>query len=385
MKVIYHIFNANVYFLTCGLIESIIRFSEHDHFFVVVGVNEFNKSYFDDLFLRYHSSNYKYINETSSSKKTRIISDLSKRLLKTEFYNFEIDLLKYISSLSHQVIILHGNFTTLFYLFFRLNNNNKNWVCWGFIYFLHKDLHKKLYKIRNSLFRNIYNSYSNIICLMQEDCDELKKLYKLKNTFFLPYFNELPLIIEKLNLTEAKKDNTIRILLGNSGNCIDSYYQDLEKLKVYINNNISIDCMLNYGSTEEQNSSLIKSAALVYSTKFKAHTALWPKEQYYNFMNQFDIYISSRRTQSGLGAIYLLLLLGKKVFLAGKNFEHIKNSGAIIFHSDQINEFSFQDFSRELNKDEKKHNYFAIMDLLDCKALALKWDQFYDVIINQSN
>jgi hypothetical protein len=386
MKVIYHIFNANVYFLTLGLIENIIKFSGHKHFFVVVGINESNKSYYDDLFLRYQYSHYTYINEKSLSKKTRIISDISRRLLKTDFHDFEIVLLKYISSLSRQAIILHGNYSTMFYLFLRLKTiNNINWVCWGCFYFLRKESNKRLYKIRNAIFKNIYNCYSNIICLMQEDCDELKNLYKLKNTFFLPYNYELPIIIEKLILIEVNKDNTIRILLGNSGRCIDSYYEDLEKLKIYINNNISLDCMLNYGSTEIENSNLIKTGTLIYSTKFKAHTVLWPKEQYYNFMHKFDIYVSSKKTQSGLGAIYLLLLLGKKVFLAGKNFEHIKKSGAIIFHSDQIKEFPFQDFYRPLTIDERKHNYSVIMKLLDCEALALKWDQLYDLIITHSD
>jgi hypothetical protein len=386
MKMIYHIFKADVYFLTLGLIESIIKFSGHKHFFVVVGVNESNKCYYNDLFLRYHYSQYIYINEKSSSKKTRIISDISKRFLKTEFHNFEIDLLKYIPSLSNPVIVLHGDYSTMFYLLLCLNRDvHKNWVCWGHIYFLHKEMNKRLYKIRNTVYKNIYSSYSNIICLMQPDSNELKNLYKLKNTLFLPYYDEFPLIIEKLKLVETNKDNTIRILLGNSGRCIDSYYEDLGKFKIYINNNISIDCMLNYGSTEIENLNLIKTGTLIYGTKFKAHTVLWPKEQYYNFMNKFDIYISSKKTQSGLGAIYLLLLLGKKVFLAGKNFEHIKNMGAIVFHSDQIYEFSFQDFSCPLTIDERKHNYSVTMKFLDCESVALKWDHFYDVIITQSN
>jgi hypothetical protein len=219
---------------------------------------------------------------------------------------------------------------------------------------------------------------------MQEDCDDLKNLHKLRNTFFLPYYNELPLIIEKINIIEVNKDNNIlRVLLGNSGNCIDSYYEDLKRLEIHINH-ISIDCMLNYGSTYKQNSNLINTATLIYGNKFKAHTVIWPKEQYYNFMNKFDIYISSKKTQSGLGAIYLLLLLGKKVFLAGKNFEHIKKCGAVIFHSDQINEYPFQDFCRPLTKEEKNNNYSVIMRLLDCETLALKWEQFYNANINQS-
>ena len=384
MKVIYHIFKANVHFLTLGLIESIIRFSEHRHFFVVVGINESNQYYYDDLFLKYHYSQYIYINEKSSSKVTRLLSNISKRLLKIEFHNFEIDLIKYISSLSNQSIILHADYSTAFYLLLRLKTNmNKNWVCWGYIYYVQEGC-KIIRDIRNSLYKSIYNSYTNIICLMEEDCEELRKLYKLKNTNFLPYYNELPLRIEKLSLKEAQRGNAGKILLGNSGRCIDFYYDDLKRLKKYIKNNISVDCMLNYGSTEKQNIKLNEAATILYGSKFKAHTVLWPKEQYYDFMNHFDIYISSIISQSGLGAIYLMLLLGKKVFLAGKNYDHLKKTGAVVFHSDQINELSFQDFCRPLTTEEKEQNKTVIMKLLDCETLSLKWDQLYSTIIDQT-
>src|SRR4030042_4071084 len=101
-------------------------------------------------------------------------------------------------------------------------------------------------------------------------------------------------------------------------------------------------------------------------------------------MNHFGIYISSIISQSGLGAIYLMLLLGKKVFLAGKNYDHLKKTGAVVFHSDQINELSFQDFCRPLTTEEKEQNKTVIMKLLDCETLSLKWDQLYSSIIDQT-
>lgn len=387
MKMIYHIFNANVYFVNLSLIESYIKFSKYNHFYLIAGVIDSTKIYYDELFLKYHYSKYTYLSENSFSKKTRIISILFRRILNTQFHSFEINLLKYISYLSDHAILIHGNFSTMFYFSLNLRlmkYSNINWVCWGNIYFLYKDRNIRFYRLRNAIYKRIYKNYSNIICLMQEDCDELKKLYKLNNTLFLPYYDEAPLIIDKLNLKGIKMHNDIRILLGNSGRCIDSYYEDLVKLRIHRKNNISIDCMLNYGSTENQNSDLIKFATLIFGVKFIAHTVVWQKEEYYNFMSKFDIYISSRKTQSGLGAIYIQLLLGKKVYLAGKNFEHLKNSGTIVFHSDQLSELSFKDLCFPLTSEEKKHNKSVIMGLLDIETLTYKWDQFYTIIMNKS-
>ena len=374
---IYHIFKADAYFHTLDMIENIIKFSKYKHFFVIVGINEITKPFFDTLFLNHHYNQYTYIYEKSSSRSTRLISNILKRLLHIELLNFENDLLKYISNSSINSLILHSNFTTMFYLLFSfMKNINKTWVCWGSIYNPKRSNFIK-YTLGIYLYKIIYNNYSNIICTMQADCDHLIKLYNVKNTCFIPYYSDLCIVAKSL-IKEEIKNNNIRVLLGNNGSCVDSYYADLRKLEIHKNKNIEIDCMLNYGCTEKQKLNLISTAVSHFGSQFKAHTTLLPKEQYYNFMSNCDIYISSVKAQSGLGAIYLLLLLGKKIFLAGKNYEHIHSFDAIIYQSDQIMEFSFQEFCKPLTNKEKEHNYLVTMKLLNIEDVVIKWEQFYN-------
>ena len=357
---IYHIFKADAYFHTLDMIENIIKYSKYKHFFVVVGINERTKPFFDTLFLNHHYDQYTYIYEKSSSRYTRLISNILKRLFSIELHNFEIDLLKYISNSSGNSIILHSNYTTVFYLLFSfMKNKNKIWVCWGSIYNPEHSNSIK-YNLGIYLYKIIYNNYSSIICTMQADCDHLIRLYNVKNTCFIPYYSDLCVAANSLIKEEVENNNNdIRVLLGNSGRCIDSYYDDLKKLAIFNINNIKIECMLNYGSTDIQNTNLIQVATELFGDRFKVQTTLLAKEDYYTIMNEFDIYISSVKSQSGLGAIYLQLLLGKKIFLAGKNYEHINSFGAIIYHSDQIMKFSFREFSKPLTNKEKAHNYFV--------------------------
>ena len=379
---IYHIFKADAYFHTIDMIECIIKFSEFKHFFIVVGINELTKPYFDNLFQKNNYSLYKYIFENSSSKKTIIISNLFTFFFKTEFKKFEIDLLKYITKISPKCIILHSNYSSTFYfLFSKKNRINKTWVCWGSIY-NPRNLDNIKIKISKYLYKRIYKNFSTIVCTMEPDCKQLNKSYNIIKTKFIPYHTSLSLISESIIPKETNINNkSIKILLGNSGRCIESYYNDLNKLKIYNNENITIDCMLNYGSSNSQNLDFIKFATTIYAGKFTAHTILWSKEHYYNFMNEFDIYISSVLKQSGLGAIYLLLISGKKIFLAGNNYTHLKNLNAIIYNSELIGKLTYGDFCKPLSMKEKFHNNKIVQKLLNTEELSKKWDKLYSSLL----
>ncbi len=82
-------------------------------------------------------------------------------------------------------------------------------------------------------------------------------------------------------------------------------------------------------------------------------------------------------TQSGLGAIYLLLIQGKKIFLSGKNYKHFQNLNTVIYNSREVGKLSFAEFCQPLSTEEKNHNNRIIKNLLDSEKLTDKWDNFY--------
>lgn len=380
-KIIYQIFKADVHFHTVYMIEEIILTSKCKHFFIVVGINNETKFFFEKMFIKNNYTLYKFIPERSLSKNTRLVSKIFSKIFKSAFHDFEIDLLRTLSKLSPRYVILHSNYSIFLYFFFSIKRKMfKIWVCWGVIYAV-EDTHNIKQKISKFLYSKIMKSYSMIICTMEPDSKDLNRVYNINTAIFIPYLSNLEITAKNAISEKQPKDHILKILLGNSGRCIDYYYNDLTALKIFGKDDFFIDCMLNYGSTEEQNSELIRNATAIYGDRFNAHTTLISKENYFLLMNTYDIYISSVKTQSGLAAIYLSLLLGKKVFLSGKNYEHLSDLGAVVYHTDKINQFSFTIFSQPLTDDEKKQNRTVISKLLNYNELSLKWENFYTQLL----
>ncbi len=125
IQIIYHIFKADAYFHTIDMIDCIIKSSKLKNYFIVVGTNEVTKTHFNNLFEKNNYTLYEYISEKSSSKKTILISKLFHKYLKTNFSNFEIELLNYIDALTNPTIILHSNYSTVFYFLFSRKKNIK--------------------------------------------------------------------------------------------------------------------------------------------------------------------------------------------------------------------------------------------------------------------
>ena len=93
-------------------------------------------------------------------------------------------------------------------------------------------------------------------------------------------------------------------------------------------------------------------------------------------MNNCDIYICAAQKQSGLGAIYTCLRLGKKVFLTEINYEWIKSLGCHIFSVDEIDKMEPEDFLEDLSYEEKINNYRAIKSYLNIEQILKKWNEF---------
>lgn len=72
-QIIYHIFRADVHFMTIAMIEDIIVGSKFSHFFIIVGTDNENKIYFLNLFNKYSLTNFALVDRNSSSIITRFI------------------------------------------------------------------------------------------------------------------------------------------------------------------------------------------------------------------------------------------------------------------------------------------------------------------------
>lgn len=138
----------------------------------------------------------------------------------------------------------------------------------------------------------------------------------------------------------------------------------LSRLKQF-KGRICVHCMNNYSLTKDRTyEQLMSLGTLLFGDDFKSDEVFYSYEEYIKYMNNCDIYICSRESQTGLGAIYTCLSLGKKVYIHGKNLNWLRDYyRAIVFDTDEIDkDIPFEVFSEPLTNEEKRHNYYTIIE-----------------------
>ena len=93
-------------------------------------------------------------------------------------------------------------------------------------------------------------------------------------------------------------------------------------------------------------------------------------------MNKCSHYLCNEHSQTGLGAIYTCLQLGKKIFLAGANYDWISSLGCKIYHIEEINNMSYEEFVTPLSNDIICHNMEIMKRLEDIDTKVNAWNSY---------
>ena len=164
--------------------------------------------------------------------------------------------------------------------------------------------------------------------------------------------------------------------MGNNSSNIDTYLP-LSKKLIKHKDRININCMLNYSFKETDVSRQLETEGKkMYGARFYMDKQLYPLQEYYRYMEKCDIYICDSKKQSGLGAIFTCLRLGKKLFLSGINYEWMKSLGCTVFHVNEIDEMESDVFLKELTFKEKLENYKIIDSYFNISRILDDWDAF---------
>lgn len=123
-----------------------------------------------------------------------------------------------------------------------------------------------------------------------------------------------------------------RILLGNSADPSNNHIEILNYLSQYRESNIEILCPLSYGEEiyAKQVSSYGKN---MFNEKFLPLFEYMKPENYAKLLGTIDIGIMNHKRQQGLGNIYALLYLGKKVYIRSdtNHYHDLKQHGIVLF------------------------------------------------------
>lgn len=318
-----HIFqlNSKAYILNLGIIESFIKLSRHSsdnsikpRFILIEYYPEYTH-YFIELFNHHKYNKYIIINKKNLS---------SLKLFSKDYPT-----------------ILHGPTYSLIARLVLYGFKRLNWVCWGKGSRINKHNIKSIFFTPIKLY--LYHHFKTIVTLLDGDKQSLQRHFHLKNITTIPYYSEREekdnQFLEQLILSYKEPTKPI-VILGNSGHCINDYISLIDELHIF-KNEIEIHCMLSYGNDKnsKKRTLLEEKGKSIFGNDFIIDDKYLSFNEYLKYMNTASIYICGSETQSGLGAIYNMLLLGKKVFLNGRNFDHAKKMNLFVYHINEINKY----------------------------------------------
>lgn len=307
--------------------------------------------------------------QISEQKKGEILQ-LTDKTDAVSFCNGIMSLIYTLLKIRSRIVVCHGD-SYLCRLIPSLLFCRVVWVCWG----AYTTLSGSLLSYISYPFKYcLNNSLHLVIALMMSDRDDLIKTYHLSNVILLPYPGTKNKQYFPPSLLDTDGHTQLRVLIGNSGHCAPWYKDVLQSISRFKDENIEVHCMFQYPSFPKQLSELNAVGTQYLGGKFYIDTEYMDKSEYYKYISSFDVYICPKPSQSGLGAIHIALLLGKKVYLTGKNLKWEQYIGAKVFEIESLYLGTYSDLCRSLSDKDKEYNREKIIQLWNNVG---EWDKLY--------
>jgi len=322
-----------------------------------------------------------------------------------------------------QAIILHGLFfrETLNLLYRNPQYLSKtNWLIWGGDAYDYPDSKFSFYDIRMGwkcifyipiiIAGNLYNSlkndlvpftissteikrifvikrFRNIIGICYEDYLSVKEIYDTNCSYIYGFY---PLLVNwnlidavNYNLEFHNTSDTLNILLGNSASETNRHLEAFEYLKKFKNDNVNIYCPLSYGDTKYKDR-IIKIGYDIFEEKFIPITKMMSSDEYIEFLSQIDIAVMNHNRQQGLGNIFTLMLLGKKVYMPSniQSYSLLKKKNCCIYYIKDLEHCSNIDDLTIFPEKNKINNQKVIKEEFSENTWSKVWSKIFLEIIS---
>lgn len=337
-----HVLTAKRYHLVPGISKGFVKVYKDDaqHRVVLIGDDQTDWSLYMEAFKKVDFIDYHFV--------------LSRYQLFSQLWK----------NRKHSILFHAGSYSD-FLLAFASGCRNVNWVCWGSGASKRNNIKSKMSAPLKSW---IYRRFHTIVTLMEEDRMSIIRDFMVRPEQIktIPYaFHEGLSLRGEICLRLLKEKREVRrekpiVLLGNNPGNLNCYIQLMNILSPF-KGRIRVHCMMNYSLNKDQRyEDFIKHGMALFGDDFQSDEEFYyGAENYANYMNRCDIYMCGSPNQSGLGALYTVLQLGKKVYITGKNFEWAtKECGAVVFNVSDV--FDYDDFVKPLTEEQKIHNSIAI-------------------------
>ncbi|KRG15753.1 hypothetical protein ACA30_03985 [Virgibacillus soli] len=252
------------------------------------------------------------------------------------------------------------------------------WILWGADLYKYKKpkvtlKQKGLEFVRKFVIKNMYE----ILPIVEGDYRLAQEWYHTKAKYrynaIYPVNTE---IISEMELGGYKRGRDVKILLGNSATESNNHKDILQKLSKFKDENMQLYVPLSYGNNDyaEEVITLGKS---IFGTKFIPVTEFMERVDYINLLNTMDAGIFNNDRQQAMGNIYLLLYLGKKVFIRKETT--MWDELARQYHISLVDDIEHEDlqFLYEFNEKEKEHNKKEASIRYDINKVREHWENIF--------
>ena len=349
----------------------------------------FNDSPYTDKFIRFIN---KYFEFTEHQFIILCLNDKSKFL---EFYKTQSNCsvtqsksiyFKYSQDFksAKQIIIHQLNKPQLMaslLIFYRQAYKKMVWSIWGGDVYFYKYKSNSLKDTLMELLRKITISKIPVITsYIKGDYEEVVKIYNSSANYIKAKYPS-PIEEERiLKFANKNKKNTdcISILVGNSADPSSEHIATFNLLQKFKDENIKVFSVLSYGGTKNYIETVIQSGKNIFGNKFEPILEYMNFEDYLNFLGNIDICVFNHKRQQGLGNVYVLLALQKKVFMDSSisPFRYYRDLDIKIYDTKKINESSFEDFKYQ-EKKETINNYNLILKDISEKTIYEEWKNVF--------
>lgn len=252
------------------------------------------------------------------------------------------------------------------------------WIIWGKDLYFYRLIRKKriyhrIYEwFRKKSIRNI----GTIVTSIREDYDVLKKYYKVSGKYIecnVLYFYSFDSMIGKIKECPKKKT----ILLGNSGSVSNNHKEAIEILSGNIQNIKKVYCPLSYGGTKNYRKEIVKYGHQLLGEKFIPLINFVPLDRYKQMLEEVDIGFFNHNRQEGLANIWMLMFLGKTIYLkkdisSAKYFERV---GIKIRHIEDIRQEGLTcNQYRDLEENQKR-----LSEIMSAENSVNTWKEILEV------
>jgi hypothetical protein len=177
-----------------------------------------------------------------------------------------------------------------------------------------------------------------------------------------------------LETAQARRNNELIVMLGNSASATNRHEEALTMLSRFGHEKMRLIVPLSYAGERDYVDRITEVARRLFDDRVTILDQVLTTEDYLELLSGIDVLLFNHRRQEGVGTINSALLLGKKVFLHQdvSTYAHLAAGGVELNDSSAISSLDFAAFGH-WSADAGERNHDAVYSMYGQEAVAQQY------------